>query len=382
MHDLEGIVVVSVEQAVAAPYASGMLADAGARVIKVERPEGDFARGYDSDVKGQSAYFVWLNRGKESVCLDLRLEIDRQVLTSLVLGADVFIQNLKPGIMRRMGFGADVLRRLSPKLITCDISGFGASGPYANRKAYDLTIQAEVGLCAITGTAEEPARVGISICDIAAGAAAHAAILQGLFARTRSGVGRQIQVSMFDSLAQWMSVPILQHLYAGRRIARAGVSHPTIAPYGAFTCKDGHQIILAVQNDREWLAFADVFLGRPELRSDTRFSTNVARVAARAQLDSLISERLGTMSMHHAVRALEETGIAYGCLNELWDVVSHPHLRFVGVSTPAGEVRVVAPAAIVHDVPLDVRAVPKCGQHTEEVRASVLGAIDPSAARR
>jgi crotonobetainyl-CoA:carnitine CoA-transferase CaiB-like acyl-CoA transferase len=370
MDDLEGVVVVSVEQAVAAPYASAMLADAGARVIKVERPEGDFARTYDTDVLGQSAYFVWLNRGKESVCLDLSSGADRNVLAGLAGHADVFIQNLRPGVLARIGLGAAALRAASPGLITCDISGFGGSGPCASRKAYDLIIQAEVGLCSITGTVDEPARVGISVCDIAAGAAAHAAILQALFVRTRSGRGRCIEVSLFDSLAQWMTVPILQHMYGGRDVGRAGVSHPTIAPYGAFVCKGGRRIILAVQNDREWRAFAGRFLGRADLVSDPRFKTNAARVSNRPELDGLIAERFVSMTTAQAVEALDGAGIAYGCLNDLSEVVAHPHLRLIGVSTPAGEVRIVAPAAILSDTASRERAIPRLGEHTDAVRAS------------
>ena len=250
MGDLEGITVVTVEQAVAAPYASGRLADAGARVIKVERPEGDFARRYDTLVRGESAYFVWLNRGKQSICLDLKQDADRGLLRSMVSRADVFIQNLAPGAAARLGFGAEALRQADPRLIVCSISGYGEVGPYRDQKAYDLLIQAESGLCAINGTPEGPARVGVSVCDIAAGMSAHAAILQGLFARERSGEGRAIEVSLYHAMADWMNVPYLQTRYGGRPPGRQGLQHPSIAPYGAYACADGKQLLISIQNER------------------------------------------------------------------------------------------------------------------------------------
>ncbi|MFC4312271.1 CaiB/BaiF CoA transferase family protein [Steroidobacter flavus] len=365
--DLDGLTVVSVEQAVAAPLASGLLAQAGARVLKVERPEGDFARNYDRDVAGLSAYFVWLNAGKESLCVDLREDRGRKLLASLIAAADVFIQNLKPGALARRGFDSAALRARHPQLITCDITGFGATGPCAGLKAYDLVVQGEVGLCAITGSTE-PARVGISICDIAAGVTAHTAILQALFARTRSKRGRGIQVSLFDSLAQWMSVPLLQYLYGGRTSQRLGVAHPTIAPYGVFACADGVKLILSVQNDREWSTFAATFLQQPGLGTDQRFHDNTARVTNRPTVDAIVAEACARLSYAEASRRLGELEIAHGRLNSLADAAAHPHLRTVSVETPNGTVRVVAPAAIVSDDATNVPLrVPARGQHTHAI---------------
>lgn len=365
--DLDGLTVVSVEQAVAAPFASALLAHAGARVIKVERPEGDFARNYDSDVLGLSAYFVWLNSGKESLCLDLREARGRELLAALIASADVFMQNLKPGVLSRMGFDSSALRERHPQLITCDITGFGTTGPCAGLKAYDLIVQGEAGLCAITGS-DQPARVGISVCDIAAGATAHAAILQALFARTRSQRGRGIQVSLFDSLAQWMSVPLLQYLYGGRTPERLGVAHPTIAPYGVFDCADGTRLILSVQNDREWARFAEKFLLRPELSIDERFRDNQARIANRALTDAIVAQTCVRLTYPEATRRLGDLEIAHGRLSSLADAATHPHLRMVSVATPNGDVRIVAPAAIHSDDSATViRSVPARGQHTRAI---------------
>jgi crotonobetainyl-CoA:carnitine CoA-transferase CaiB-like acyl-CoA transferase len=365
--DLDGVTVVTIEQAVAAPYASSMLAQAGARVIKVERPEGDFARHYDGDVLGQSAHFVWLNAGKESICLDLRQGKDRELLGRLIASADVFIQNLKPDALTRLGFASSTLRQRHPWLITCDITGFGSTGPCANLKAYDLIVQGEAGLCAITGQAEEPARVGISVCDIAAGSAAHAAILQALFARTRSQHGRGIEVSLFDSIAHWMTVPLLQYLYGGRTPRPSGVAHPTIAPYGVFLCSDGSRLIVSVQNDREWVTFASKFLGNFALSCDSRFQHNTARVSNRAMLDSIVAQTCAQLSYGEASRRLGELKIAHGRLNSLAEAATHPHLRTVSVSTPAGEIRVVASPAIVSDAVPRLQTVPACGQHTTKL---------------
>lgn len=247
--DLDGLLVVSLEQAVAAPYAASRLADAGARVIKVERPEGDFARGYDADARGHSSYFVWLNRGKESIALDLKNPDEMKILRQMLVKADVFIQNLMPGALERLGVSMANLRKENPTIITCDISGYGATGPFAQMKAYDFLVQAEVGLAQITGAPEEPGRVGVSICDIAAGMTAHAAILQALVAKGRTGQGRSIEVSLFHALADWMNVPYLQHHYGGRKIKRPGLHHPTIAPYGAYLCGDDRMILISIQNE-------------------------------------------------------------------------------------------------------------------------------------
>jgi crotonobetainyl-CoA:carnitine CoA-transferase CaiB-like acyl-CoA transferase len=365
---LEGITVVAVEQAVAAPYASSRLADAGARVIKVERPEGDFARDYDRMVNGQSAHYVWLNRGKESVCLNLKLTTDRDLLERLIAEADVFIQNLKPGSMARLGFGQAVLRARHPRLITCDITGFGESGAYSHLKAYDLIVQAEVGLCAITGTSGGPARVGVSVCDIAAGMSAHNAILQALFHRERSQKGSSIQISLFDAAADWMNVSILQHNYAGHETVRAGVQHPSLAPYGAYRCADGKDVIFSVQNDTEWVNFCSSFLEAPLLTADPRFYDNTARLAHRAELDAIIRTRFSRFSSAQAMEHLDRAGLAFGRLNYLDVVAKHPHLRYSDMETPRGVIRVIAPPAIVDGETPTLRPLASLGQHSESIR--------------
>lgn len=379
-NSLKDITIVAVEQAVAAPYASSRLADAGARVIKVERPEGDFARNYDKLVRGQSAYFVWLNRGKESVCLDLRLEADRTVLNTLIASADVFIQNLKPGSIEKLGFGSADLRRRYPRLITCDISGFGETGPYSHLKAYDLIVQAETGLCAITGNQQGAARVGVSVCDISAGMTAHSAILQALYHREVTGEGTGIQVSLFDAVADWMNVPVLQNDYSGYHTVRAGVKHPSLAPYGAYRCADGKEVIFSVQNDREWVNFCEKFLKQPALTRAPGFADNMARIGHRAQLDEIIELRFSELSCHEAMQELEAAGLAYGRLNEVVDVSRHPHVRRVEVGTPGGTVETIAPAAIFNSERPSLRPVPALGAHTEAVREEVMGLLRESTA--
>lgn len=366
---LQGITVVAVEQAVAAPYASSRLADAGARVIKVERPEGDFARNYDSLVNGQSAYFVWLNRGKESICLDLTVEQDRAVLDAMIAKADIFIQNLKPGSISKLGFGSADLRKRFPRLITCDISGFGSGGALSHLKAYDLIVQGETGLCAITGTTDGPSRVGVSVCDISAGMTALSAILQALLLRERTGEGTSIQVSLFDAIADWMNVPLLQFYYSGYHTVRAGVNHPSLAPYGAYRCADGKQIIFSVQNDREWVSFCTKFLKRPELVRQSGFADNMERIRNRGALDEIVVDRFAQMSGDEAMKQLEAAGLAYGRLNQIEDVCQHPHLRRVSVCTPEGDVHVIAPGAIFaeEEAPA-LRPVPARGAHTEILR--------------
>ena len=368
-NDLNGILVVSLEQAVAAPYASSRLADAGARVIKVERPEGDFARNYDTLVEGQSAYFVWLNRGKESLCLDLREKDDVDLLKRMISKADVFIENLKPGTLQKFAINLDDLCAQHPALIACSISGFGEEGPYSQLKAYDLIVQGEAGLCAITGTADGPARVGVSVCDIAAGMTAHAAILQALFKRERDGEGRRIKVSLFDALADWMNVPFLQYSYGGYENQRSGVNHPSIAPYGAFATSDQKNVIFSVQNQREWRAFCEHVMGDIALADDPLFTTNMERLENRKELEKRVSERFGSLPLDGAMALLEQSGIAYGRLNGIPDLAEHPHLRRISVDTDAGEVHVIAPAAISNDAnPGRIPNVPKIGQQSSEIR--------------
>ena len=353
-----GLTVIAIEQAVAAPFATSRLADAGATVIKIERPEGDFARGYDDVAKGQSSYFVWLNRGKKSLVIDLASPEGKDELTTLLATADVLVQNLKTGALARLGFGFDYLAEVYPSLITCSISGYGETGPMANRKAYDLLIQAEAGLCSITGGPEQAARVGISLVDIATGATAHAAILEALIRRGITGKGANISVSMFDVMADWLTVPLLQH-EGGKGPKRIGMAHPSIAPYGAFTCKDGHQTLIAVQSDREFQLLADRFIGRPEMASDPRFATNVARVANRTETDSAVSEAFSQMNSGQAITALQEANVAFASVNDMADLSAHPHLRRISVETANGTVSYPAPAAMFEGKTRAFGAVPE-----------------------
>ena len=369
MSDLEGVLVVAMEQAVAAPFASSRLADAGARVIKIERAEGDFAREYDHLVKGESAYFVWLNRGKESLRLDLKRPEDLAMVEAMVAKADVFIQNLAPGAAARLGLGAEALTTKYPRLIYCSVSGYGEDGPYRDHKAYDLLVQGESGLLAINGTPEERARVGISVCDIAAGETAYGAILRALYARERTGKGRALEVSLFHTLADWMNVPYLQARYGGKPPKRVGVKHPTIAPYGAFPCADGKQVILSIQNEREWARLCAEVLGDAAMASDARFASNSARVANRPALDARVAEALGHWPRAEAMQKLMAAGIACGALNELDDLIAHPQRRIADVETPHGEVELMAPGAKIAGAPAPrLGPVPGLGQHDEALR--------------
>src|SRR3954452_24829029 len=305
---LEGITVIAVEQAVAAPFCSSRLADAGAHVIKVERPEGDFARGYDAAAKGQSSYFVWLNRGKDSEVIDLATHEGRGALEALIAKADVLLQNLKPGSMDRLGFSLARLRKDHPKLVCCTITGYGDDGPYAHRKAYDLLIQAESGLASITGGPEGPSRVSLSIVDIATAATAHAAILEALIARGRSGKGADIRISMFDVMADWLTVPLL-NAEAGNPPQRMGLAHPSIAPYGVFRSQDGKDILISIQSEREWKKLCTDVLGRPDLPSDPRFSSMVARVSNRALTDTTVGGIFATMDRDQLLERLSDADI-------------------------------------------------------------------------
>lgn len=366
--DLDGLLVVSVEQAVAAPYLSCKLADAGARVIKVERPEGDFAREYDHLVHGESAYFVWLNRGKESICLDLKLEQDRNVLAGMIAKADVFIQNLAPGVIDRLGFAMEDLRRTYPRLITCSISGYGDEGPLRDLKAYDLLVQAESGLSAITGNEHGSARVGVSVCDIAAGMTAVQAVLQALYARTITGQGRHVSVSLYHALSDWMNVPYLQYAYGGQVPQRNGLSHPTIAPYGAYACRDGKSLLLSIQNEREWSTLCEA-LGRPDIAADPRFNSNSNRVRNRKALDAEIIPVFAAMERDRAADLLRAARIAYGRISTLEDVASHPQNRYVTVDTPTGPVRMLAPGALIDGRSQALGGVPALGVDTSRLRA-------------
>lgn len=354
---LEGLKVVAIEQAVAAPYATSRLADAGATVTKVERPEGDFARGYDDVAKGQSSYFVWLNRGKDSITLDLGSDTGKEKLAQLISDADVLIQNLKPGALARLGFDPCRLVVDNPRLITCSISGFGETGPMADRKAYDLLIQAETGLCSITGGPNEPARVGISLVDIATGATAYTAILEALIQRGVTGKGTQISVSMFDVLADWLTVPLLNH-EGGKSPQRVGLAHPSIAPYGVFQPKEGPATLIAIQSDREWRTLCSDFIGKPELGTDPRFATNVARVNNRRETDAAVGEAFAKIDAETAIRLLTDANIALASVNDMEGLSTHPHLRRITVDSPNGPVSFPAPAAIFSGEPRSYGPVP------------------------
>ena len=371
--DLQGLLVISLEQAVAAPYAAGRLADAGARVIKVERPEGDFARGYDQDAKGHSSYFVWLNRGKESVALNLKQAEDLQILKNMISKADIFIQNLMPGALERLGISTADLRSTDPRLITCDISGYGSEGPFQKMKAYDFLVQAEVGLAEITGAPEQPGRVGVSICDIAAGMTAHQAILQALYARSCNGKGRGIEVSLFHALADWMNVPYIQSQYGGREIRRPGLHHPTIAPYGAYQCGDGRQLLLSIQNEREWQRLCSDVLEQPELPTNPKFSSNVNRVTNRTDLDAILNAAFGADPIDTVAAKLQAAQIAFGRLNDMDEFAKHPQNRFVSVRTSGGEMQILAPGAVVNGMLLPLGDVPDLGANTATIREEFSG---------
>jgi formyl-CoA transferase len=364
MLPLEGLIVIAVEQAVAAPFCSSRLADAGAHVIKVERPEGDFARGYDAAAKGQSSYFVWLNRGKNSVVIDLATKEGRQSLEDLIASADVFLQNLKPGSMDKLGFSLDRLKKDYPSLICCTISGYGDDGPYAQRKAYDLLIQAESGLASITGGPEGPSRVGMSIVDVATGATAHAAILEALIARGRTGKGADIRISMFDVMADWLTVPLL-NAEDGKPPQRIGLAHPSIAPYGVFRSKDGKDILISIQSEREWKKLCADVLGQPDLPADPRFASMIERVRNRALTDKTVGDSFARLARDELLGKLAEADIAFAEVNTMADLAVHPHLRRIEVGTPNGTVAYPAPAALVVDQPRHYGPVPGIGDHSE-----------------
>ena len=375
---LAGLLVVTLEQAVAAPMASRRLADAGARVIKLERPEGDFARGYDTAVHGESTHFVWLNRGKESVITDLGKAEDRALFEALIARADVFIQNLKPGAIAKLGYPIAKLRARHPRLICCSISGYGETGPYADRKAYDLLIQAESGLSSITGSPEAPARVGASVVDIGTGMFAYEAILEALIQRGITGAGCDISVSMFDSMMEWMSVALLfaEH---GRPTKRVGLSHPTLAPYGVFETADTMPILISIQNDREWAQLCSRVLLRPELSRDPRFATSVARVANRTETDGAVAACFRQHAIERLCEMLAVADIAFGRVNDVTALLRHPHLRRVTVGSETGPVHLPAPPAIFGGGEAAFGAVPALGQHTSAVSKEYLGAVSHSA---
>lgn len=366
---LDGLLVVSLEQAVAAPYCASRLADAGARVIKVERPEGDFARRYDRLAKGESAYFVWLNRGKESAVVDIKDAGDKAFLEAMIAQADIFIQNLAPGATGRAGLGSAELTARHPGLICVDISGYGQEGPYRDMKAYDLLIQAESGLCSITGTPDEPGRVGVSVCDIACGMYAYQAVLEALIERRRTGRGKVIQVSLFAAMADWMSVPLLQTQYGGKMPKRVGMAHPTIAPYGAFPAADGRPVLISIQNEREWARLCADVLGDAAMAEDPRFADNSARIENREMLDARVAETFARHDSATLAETLSAAGIAYGLMNDPESLVDHPQLRRRPVPLPDGEtLDLVAPPARWPDQPDSFAPVPALGEHTAALK--------------
>jgi crotonobetainyl-CoA:carnitine CoA-transferase CaiB-like acyl-CoA transferase len=370
---LDGLLVVSLEQAVAAPYCSSRLADAGARVIKIERPEGDFARGYDRAAKGLSSYFVWLNRGKQSLVADLKADADAALLHRILAQADVFIQNLAPGAAARAGFGAAALRARYPRLITVDISGYGETGDYASMKAYDLLVQAESGLAMVTGRPEGPGRVGVSACDIACGMSAHAGVLEALIERGITGRGKGLAVSLFDGMADWMNVPLLFFEGTGRAPERMGLAHPSICPYGAFALADGALVLISIQNEREWAEFCAKFLEEPDLPRRPGFETNVIRVAHRAMVDAHVGAAFARLDRAQAAAKLRAANTAFGFVNDVAAFSRHPALRRAVVGTPNGEISLAAPPVRHSDGERALGPVPAVGAHSAAIRAEFGG---------
>jgi itaconate CoA-transferase len=372
MLPLHGVTVVAVEQAVAAPFASRQLADLGARVIKVERPgTGDFARGYDTTVKGLASHFVWTNRSKESLTLDLKRPEAAEALRRLIARADVFLHNLAPGAMTRLGFGAAALRAADARLITCEISGYGTSGPYRDRKAYDLLVQSEAGLVSITGTEETPSKVGISIADIAAGMYAYSGILGALFRRERTGEGAALEVSLFDALAEWMGYPAYFTDYGDAALPRSGARHAAIAPYGPYAAGDGKVVYLGIQNEREWVRFCEQVLEKPALAGDPRFTSNSSRVAHHDALSALIVDSFAPLTADEVVRRLEAAGIASARMNTVREFLDHPQLaareRWRQVESPAGAIRALLPPVDMAGVEPMMGAIPALGAHTDAI---------------
>jgi crotonobetainyl-CoA:carnitine CoA-transferase CaiB-like acyl-CoA transferase len=365
---LDGLLVVSVEQAVAAPYCSARLADAGARVIKIERPEGDFARGYDEYVHGLSSYFVWLNRGKESAVLDFKKPGDLALLHRMIGKADVLIQNLAPGAAERAGFGSAEMRASNKRLITVDVSGYGDHGPYKNRRAYDLLVQAESGLASITGTEHAPGRVGISATDIGTGMYAHAAVLEALIARQKNGEGRAISVSLFSSMAEWMTVPLLAMDYSAYEWPRLGLTHPFIAPYGVYPSADKVPVLISIQNDREFERLCHHVIDRPGLEKDPSYATGIARNERRDATNEIVAKSFGAQSFAELAARLDAAQIAWARVSDIKALSKHPQLRRTSFGSPKGDISMPALAAAYSGEPARLGDVPELGQHTDQVR--------------
>jgi itaconate CoA-transferase len=369
MKPLDGLLVVSIEQAVAAPYCSSRLADAGARVIKIERAEGDFARKYDRFVSGESAYFVWLNRGKESLTADIKNDGDTELLYRIIDRADVFIQNLAPGAAARAGFDSAELRKRNKRLITVDISGYGTEGSYADMKAYDLLVQAESGLCSVTGSADAPGRVGVSVCDIACGMYSYQAVLEALIARGITGEGCAIENSLFAGMSDWMTVPLAHYEHDGKGPPRIGLNHPSIHPYGAYETKGGAPVLIAIQNEREFTRLCADVLGQPDLPKDPRFESNVARLDNRPAFDAIINKVFGATGRDQLIDRLKSAGIAFGEVNDVAGLAGHPAIRRVKVDIPGGKsADIVSPPARINGQSRDLGPVPETGAHSKAIR--------------
>jgi len=376
MQPLEGITVIALEQAVAAPLATRHLADLGARVIKIERPGvGDFARAYDTTVRGLSSHFVWLNRSKQSMTLDVKAPEAPDVLARLFSCADVFVQNLAPGAAERLSLGAGELRQKYPKLIVCNLSGYGASGPYRDKKAYDLLIQSEAGLLSITGTEEEPSKAGISVADIAGGMYAYSAILTALFMRQLTGQGTTIEVSLFEALGEWMGYPAYYTKYGGKAPARTGAAHAAIAPYGPFQSEDQKRVFLSIQNEREWERFCHLVLQRGELAADPRFDSGPRRVANRRELHLAIEEVFCRLTASEIIARLEEAQIANARMNSVQEFIEHPQLasrkRWREIDSPVGKLSALIPPVDVAGVEPVMGPIPSLGQHSDLILTEI-----------
>jgi itaconate CoA-transferase len=372
MRPLDGVTVIALEQAVAAPFATRQLADLGARVIKIERPNvGDFARGYDETVKGMSSHFVWLNRSKESLTLDLKHSCATPILEKLLERADVVIQNLAPGAARRLGLGGESLLPKYPRLIICDVSGYGDNGPYASKKAYDLLVQAEAGVSSVTGTADTPSKVGISIADIATGMYAYSGILTALYQREKSGKGTRIEVTMLEALTEWMGYPLYYTHFGGTAPARTGPDHATIVPYGRYKSGDGKSIMLGLQNEREWAVFCEKVLLQPELAQDQRYGSNSRRAAKRSEINALIGKVFATLTAEQLIERLDASGIANARMNTPDEVWEHPQLkardRWRRMDSPVGPLETLLPPVTMPDFEARIDAVPALGEHTEHI---------------